>query len=178
MTRLYDNNHFKYESTNKTVYLSLDQGMDMATQAKDDRLFSDDIRHGGMITKAGRSNKILVVDDEQDIVFTLKTILTEAGFMVDAYTNPSVAFEMFRPEMYDLVILDIRMPGLNGFELYMKLLELDSSIKVLFLTAVNEFSMYAKFKSNVSPMSGKRYYLQKPVDLTKLLQRVDDMLSL
>ena len=60
----------------------------------------------------------------------------------------------------------------------MKLLEQDNSIKVLFLTAVNEFSMYAKFKSSVSPMSGKRYYLQKPVDLTKLLQRVDDMVRL
>ena len=119
-----------------------------------------------------------MVDDEQDIVFTLKTILTEAGFTVDAFTNPSVAFEMFRPEKYELIILDIRMPGLNGFELYMKLLEQDNSIKVLFLTAVNEFSMYAKFKNSVSPMSGKRYYLQKPVDLTKLLQRVGDMLSI
>lgn len=130
------------------------------------------------VTKASHSHKILVVDDEQDVVFTLKTILTEAGFSVDAFTNPSVAFEMFRPEKYELIILDIRMPGLNGFELYMKLLEKDNSIKVLFLTAVNEFSMYAKFKSSVSPMSGKRYYLQKPVDLTKLLQRIEDMLRL
>ena len=131
-----------------------------------DNLYAEEMR-GDDVTKAGHSHKILVVDDEQDIVFTLKTILTEAGFSVDAFTNPSVAFEMFRPEKYELIILDIRMPGLNGFELYMKLLEQDNSIKVLFLTAVNEFSMYAKFKSSVSPMSGKRYYLQKPVDLTK-----------
>jgi two-component system cell cycle response regulator len=159
------------------VYLSLDQEIDTSTRSEDDRLFVDDIRSGG-VTKSGHSHKILVVDDEQDIVFTLKTILNEAGFSVDAFTNPSVAFEMFRPEKYELLILDIRMPGLNGFELYMKLLEQDSSIKVLFLTAVNEFSMYTKFKSSVSPMSGKRYYLQKPVDLAKLLQRVDDMLRL
>jgi DNA-binding response OmpR family regulator len=157
--------------------LSLDQGIDRSTQVEEDRLSVDDIRSGG-VTKTGHSNKILVVDDEHDIVFTLKTILTEAGFLVDAFTSPTAAFEMFRPEMYNLIILDIRMPGLNGFELYMKLLEQDSSIKVLFLTAVNEFSMYTKFKSSVSPMSGKRYYLQKPVDLAKLLQRVDDMLRL
>jgi DNA-binding response OmpR family regulator len=159
------------------VHLSLNQGIDTPTRAEEDRLFVDDARASGL-TKSSHSHKILVVDDEQDIVFTLKTILNEAGFSVDAFTNPSVAFEMFRPEKYELIILDIRMPGINGFELYMKLLEQDSSIKVLFLTAVNEFSMYAKFKSSVSPMSGKRYYLQKPVDLTKLLQRVDDMLSL
>ena len=159
------------------MYLSLDQEIDTSAQAEDDRLVVDDVQGVG-VTKSGHSNKILVVDDEQDIVFTLKTILTEAGFSVDAFTNPSVAFKMFRPEKYELIILDIRMPGLNGFELYTKLLELDGSIKVLFLTAVNEFSMYAKFRSNVSPLLGKRYYLQKPVDLTKLLQRVDDILSL
>jgi DNA-binding response OmpR family regulator len=157
--------------------LSLDQSIHTSSQADNDNLFAEDMRRDD-VTKAGHSHKILVVDDEQDIVFTLKTILTEAGFSVDAFTNPSVAFEMFRPEKYELIILDIRMPGLNGFELYMKLLEQDNSIKVLFLTAVNEFSMYTKFKSSVSPMSGKRYYLQKPVDLTKLLQRVDDMVRL
>lgn len=158
------------------MHLSLDQGIDTPSPVED-RLFFNDTSSSGL-TQTSHSHKILVVDDEQDIVFTLKTILNEAGFSVDAFTNPSVAFEMFRPEKYELIILDIRMPGINGFELYMKLLEQDSSIKVLFLTAVNEFSMYSKFKSSVSPMSGKRYYLQKPVDLTKLLQRVDDMLSL
>lgn len=157
--------------------MSIDQSIHTSSQADNDDLFAEDMRRDD-VTKAGHSHKILVVDDEQDIVFTLKTILTEAGFSVDAFTNPSVAFEMFRPEKYELIILDIRMPGLNGFELYMKLLEQDNSIKVLFLTAVNEFSMYAKFKSSVSPMSGKRYYLQKPVDLTKLLQRIEDMLRL
>ena len=159
------------------MHLSLDQGIDTPSLVEEDRLFVNDTRTSGL-TQTSHSHKILVVDDEQDIVFTLKTILNEAGFSVDAFTNPSVAFEMFRPEKYELIILDIRMLGINGFELYMKLLEQDSSIKVLFLTAVNEFSMYSKFKSSVSPMSGKRYYLQKPVDLTKLLQRVDDMLSL
>ena len=157
--------------------MSLDQEVRTSTREEDDSLFVGDIGDVD-VTKSSHSQKILVVDDEQDIVFTLKTILTEAGFTVDAFTNPSVAFEMFRPEKYELIILDIRMPGLNGFELYMKLFEQDNSIKVLFLTAVNEFSMYAKFKNSVSPMSGKRYYLQKPVDLTKLLQRVDDMLSI
>lgn len=157
--------------------MSIDHSIHTSSQADNDDLFAEDMRRDD-VTKAGHSHKILVVDDEQDIVFTLKTILTEAGFSVDAFTNPSVAFEMFRPEKYELIILDIRMPGLNGFELYMKLLEQDNSIKVLFLTAVNEFSMYAKFKSSVSPMSGKRYYLQKPVDLTKLLQRIEDMLRL
>lgn len=153
--------------------LSLENGLDATVEAENDLLPRTEIR-----AEPGYLHKILVVDDEEDIIFTVKTILTDAGFYVDAFTNPSLAFKMFRPEEYEIIILDIKMPGLNGFELYMKMLEKDSSIKVLFLTAVNEFSVYAKYKSNVSPMLGKRYYLQKPVDFTKLLQRVDDILRL
>ena len=154
-----------------------DEGLYATLTAEGEQLASGGIQRVG-VSRSGHSCKILVVDDEQDIVFTLKTALTEAGFSVDAFTNPSFAFDMFTPEKYQLIILDIRMPVLNGFELYMKLLEKDSSIKVLFLTAVNEFSMYSKFKSSVSPMLGKRYYLQKPIDLKKLLQRIGEMLNI
>ena len=157
--------------------MSSDEGLYATLTAEGEQLASGDIQRVG-VSRSGRTCKILVVDDEQDIVFTLKTALTEAGFSVDAFTNPSFAFDMFTPEKYQLIILDIRMPVLNGFELYMKLLEKDSSIKVLFLTAVNEFSMYSKFKSSVSPMLGKRYYLQKPIDLKKLLQRIGEMLNI
>jgi DNA-binding response OmpR family regulator len=156
--------------------LSLDHEIESSKELEGESSCRDVTRAAGPV-KADHASKILVVDDEQDIAFTLRTILNEAGFAVDAFTDPSIAFDMFRPGKYDLIVLDIRMPRLNGFELYMKLMEQESSIKVLFLTAVNEFSMFAKFKSNVSPMSGKRYYLQKPVDITKLLQRVDDMLK-
>jgi DNA-binding response OmpR family regulator len=156
--------------------LSVDHKIESSKKLEGEYSCPDVTRAAGSV-KADHAAKILVVDDEQDIAFTLRTILTEAGFSVDAFTSPSIAFDMFRPGKYDLIVLDIRMPGLNGFELYMKLMEQESSIKVLFLTAVNEFSMFAKFKSSVSPMSGKRYYLQKPVDISKLLQRVDDMLK-
>ena len=157
--------------------MSSDEGLYATLTAEGEQWASGDIQRVG-VSRSGHTCKILVVDDEQDIVFTLKTALTEAGFSVDAFTNPSFAFDMFTPEKYQLIILDIRMPVLNGFELYMKLLEKDSSIKVLFLTAVNEFSMYSKFKSSVSPMLGKRYYLQKPIDLKKLLQRIGEMLNI
>jgi DNA-binding response OmpR family regulator len=157
--------------------LSSDEGLYSTLTAEREHLASSDLQSVG-VPKSGHPCKILVVDDEQDIVFTLKTALTEAGFSVDAFTNPSFAFDMFTPEKYELIILDIRMPVLNGFELYMKLLEKDNSIKVLFLTAVNEFSMYSKFKRSVSPMLGKRYYLQKPIDLKKLMQRIGEMLSI
>ncbi|MGH9953363.1 MAG: response regulator, partial [Nitrososphaeraceae archaeon] len=87
--------------------MSIDQSIHTSSQADNDNLFAEEMRRDD-VTKVGHSHKILVVDDEQDVVFTLKTILTEAGFSVDAFTNPSIAFEMFRPEKYELIILDIR----------------------------------------------------------------------
>jgi DNA-binding response OmpR family regulator len=157
--------------------LGLNNELDAAAGTENSLLLESGIGEVGM-AKPGYPYKILVVDDEEDIILTVKTILNEAGYCVDAFTDPSAAFNMFRPEEYEIIILDIRMPGLNGFELYMKLFEKDSTIKVLFLTAVNEFSVYEKYKNNVSPMFGKRYYLQKPIEFTKLLQRVDEMLNL
>ena len=157
--------------------MGINSELDAAAGTENNRLLENGTREVGL-TKPGYLHKILVVDDEEDTILTVKTILSDAGFYVDAFTDPSAAFNMFRPEEYEIIILDIRMPGLNGFELYLKLLEKDSSIKVLFLTAVNEFSVYEKYKDYVSPMFGKRYYLQKPVDFTKLLQRVDDMLNI
>lgn len=157
--------------------LGLNKELGAAAGAENNLLLESSIEGVGM-AKRGYPYKILVVDDEEDTILTVKTILNEAGYSVDAFTDPSAAFNMFRPEEYKIIILDIRMPDLNGFELYMKLLEKDRTIKVLFLTAVNEFSVYEKYKNNVSPMFGKRYYLQKPVDFAKLLQRVDDMLNL
>jgi CheY-like chemotaxis protein len=170
-------NHFKYQNPYRLLRLRLDQKSRVSKGNSGLDSHADDLRKHRFAEQDSPSLKILVVDDEQDIVFTVKTFLTEAGFSVDSFTDPLSAFEMFRPRIYEIIILDIRMPELNGFELYLKLLEKDSSIKVIFLTAVSEFSTYANFKDEVSPASGKRHYLQKPVDFAELLQRVDDMLA-
>ena len=64
------------------------------------------------------SKRILVVDDESDVCLALKRILDENGFTVDSYEDPLLALEKFRANLYDLVILDIKMPEMNGFALY------------------------------------------------------------
>lgn len=62
--------------------------------------------------------RILVVDDEIDVIYIMKRILEEIGlFQVDTFADPTVALSFFRPNRYDLVILDIRMPYINGLEL-------------------------------------------------------------
>ncbi len=61
---------------------------------------------------------ILIVDDESDICFVLEKALGANGFMIDSYEDPLLALENFKPHSYSLLILDIKMPDLNGFALY------------------------------------------------------------
>jgi len=116
--------------------------------------------------------KILVVDDEPDTVLTLKIILN-TEFSVHAFTDPKIALRRFKAMYYDLVILDVKMPGINGFRLYSKLKSLDPHIKVLFLTALTSLESYGE---GILSKSEIRHFIQKPVGNTELLEVVREIL--
>ena len=86
------------------------------------------------------TKRILLVDDEADIIFTMKDILEEEGFKVDTFNDPTIALESYRSNFYDLVILDIKMPKMDGFELYIKIKDKDPKAKICFLTAIATFN--------------------------------------
>jgi DNA-binding response OmpR family regulator len=86
-----------------------------------------------------KNNRILLVDDEPDVTYSLEMILEDNGFMVDSYTDPTLALSNFKPGLYDLLLLDIKMPKINGFDLYQKMKEIDSNVKICFLTASELF---------------------------------------
>ena len=119
--------------------------------------------------------KILIVDDEPDVGLTLKMILEEYGFEVDYFTDPRKVLENFRPDFYALIILDIKMPEVNGFELYHKLKSKDANIKTLFLTALSDVEAYSP-SSKVYPIMGERHFVKKPVDNRDLLEQVYSIL--
>ena len=79
--------------------------------------------------------RILLVDDEADIVHVLKRGLEIKGFEVDAFASSQEASDSFKPNLYDLAILDIRMPRLNGFALYRQMEKIDPSLMACFLSA-------------------------------------------
>jgi two-component system, OmpR family, response regulator ChvI len=121
--------------------------------------------------------KILIVDDEPDVTFTVKVILTSNGYQVDAFEDPQEALDHFKKEVYFLAFLDIKMPKMNGFELYKKLVEIDKDIKVCFLTALGEFDEYYRLykKEDLAPVWGVRHIVRKPIDNSKLLEEVSIM---
>ena len=85
-----------------------------------------------------KKKKILFVDNEPGMTTMLKMALERVGFLIDTFNDPLLALKSFKPNSYDLVMLDIMMPKMNGFELYEQLKRADPGAKVCFLTASNE----------------------------------------
>ena len=82
-----------------------------------------------------RKNRILIVDDEDDINLLFKMVLEDNGFKVDTFNDPLEALQNFRAGSYDLLLLDMLVPNMNGVELYQKMRVIDHKAKICFLTA-------------------------------------------
>jgi two-component system, OmpR family, response regulator ChvI len=117
--------------------------------------------------------RILLVDDERDINTVVKKGLERVGFKVCAFNNPLDALSNFEAGSYDVALLDIRMPSMNGFELYKKLREIDSKIKVCFITA---FEMYEEEFKKLFPSYEVRCFIKKPIKLTDLIIEIEKIL--
>ncbi|MGB5090565.1 MAG: response regulator [Nitrososphaeraceae archaeon] len=122
------------------------------------------------------NKRILIVDDERDVGRTLEMILENYGFDIDCFTDAAMALKSFKPNVYDLIILDIKMAEINGFELYDQLKSRDSKIKTLFITALNSVEPYNTRNSKVYPLRGVRHFMKKPVSSEDLLGQVYSML--
>jgi DNA-binding response OmpR family regulator len=112
----------------------------------------------------------MVVDDEYDITFTLEAGLEDGGFDVDAFTDPELALSSFKPGLYDLVLIDIKMPKIDGFVLYELLKTVDPGVKVCFLTASE---MYREEIREVEHCAlNKDLFLQKPISNNDLILEI------
>jgi two-component system, OmpR family, response regulator ChvI len=112
--------------------------------------------------------KILIVDDEPDITLTLGKGLEQGGYDVHAFNDPLVALSNFKPDTYDLLLLDIKMPNMTGFELYRKLKEIDSKVKVCFITAFETY--YEKFRQEFFPLEEIKGFIRKPIQIQDLIR--------
>jgi CheY-like chemotaxis protein len=119
--------------------------------------------------------RILIVDDEPDVNLLFKIVLEENGFVVDSYNDGLIALENFKADMYDLLILDIKMPTINGFDLYTKIKKIDKNIKICFLTAGDiNYKVFEEVYSTV----GKNKFITKPIANDQLVKKVNELLDL
>jgi DNA-binding response OmpR family regulator len=121
--------------------------------------------------------RVLIVDDEPDVILAVKMGLEANEFKVDAFTDPLLALENLRKEagMYDMIILDIKMPKMNGFELYKQIKKIDDKVKVCFLTA-GEMD-YEQFRRELFPALNENCYIQKPIETEMLIGRINRIIA-
>jgi CheY-like chemotaxis protein len=112
--------------------------------------------------------RIMLVDDDNDCSIVMKRGLEVAGFHVEAFCNPLQALERFKPNEFDMLILDVRMPEMDGFALYEIIRKIDGKAKVCFLTAF-DMEYREEFQKKYPTMETK-CFLEKPVSLQALIK--------
>ena len=129
----------------------------------------------GLHGQTTRRKRILVVDDEPDICMVYQMVLEDAGYECVSYTDSVKALKEFKPVYYDLILLDIKMPVLDGFELCKKIRQVDKTLHIIFITASEEY--YERFRTQHYPELGKINYIQKPIGNDELVQIVNTIVG-
>ena len=130
--------------------------------------------------KKSSNSRILLVDDEKDACLVYKMVLEDNGFEVDSFEDPVLALSNFKPDFYDLVVLDIRMPGRNGFELYLEMKKIDSKVKICFLTAsemYNEDYREEEEEEDVAALD-KALFILKPISNEDLVHQINKIMMM
>jgi len=117
----------------------------------------------------------LLVEDEPDIAYLIKTRLQRDGFEVDGYTNPILALQNFKSGLYQLLILDIKMPNMDGIELFNRMNKEDDKVRVCFFSASELLnSIYQNF---IQEFPNRFLFLPKPISIHKVTEQIEQFLS-
>ena len=126
-----------------------------------------------------KTKRIMLVEDEDDMILLFKMILeSDVGLRVDSFNEPFAALYNFRPGLYDLIMIDIVLPKMNGIELYCKIRKLDDKVKICLLTASEMY--YEEIRKQVLPEAesdSKSFFIRKPIANEDFVQQVQDILK-
>ena len=118
--------------------------------------------------------RILLVDDESDITLTFEQMLEGEGFKVDSFNDPHIALSNFNAGTYDIALIDIKMPQMNGFDLYKKLKNIDNKVKYCFLTAYG--ASYETLNKNYLALNVD-WFIRKPINTEQLVKEIKSKLN-
>ena len=122
-----------------------------------------------------RRLRILAVDDEPDLTMLCRMSLEHYGFEVDTFNDPQEALSKFKPGSYDLVILDIKMPKMDGFELYHEIKKKDNNANICFLTASELY--YEEFRKKEYYALDREMFIRKPIENEELVKEINKMIK-
>ena len=129
-----------------------------------------------MVAENQRTKRILIVDDEPDICEILKKVFEQSGFNADSYDDPILALENFNAGYYDLLLLDIKMPEIDGFHLYQEMKKIDDRVKVCFLTASEMYYERFRKKEEFAQMD-KDLFLRKRIQNEELIKEINRIMA-
>jgi DNA-binding response OmpR family regulator len=115
------------------------------------------------------SKTVLIIDDDPDVTTVFGLGLQDEGFDVYAYNDPLEALSQFRPNFYDLLLIDINMPKMNGIDLSIQILELDTNVKICFITAGDA---NIEVLRDLYPTRSIGCYIKKPITIENLIRRI------
>ena len=118
---------------------------------------------------------IMLVDDEPDINAAFSVVLKRRGYDVDTFENPLIALEKLKPGFYGLIILDVKMPQMDGFQLYREIKKVDKKAKICFLTASELY--YENFRKEKFTSLDKELFIIKPISNAELLKKIEFILK-
>jgi DNA-binding response OmpR family regulator len=121
------------------------------------------------------NNRILVVDDEPDLTQVSTLALEYHGFKVDSFNDPQEALSKYKPDLYDLLILDIKMPKMDGFELYHELKKKDNNANICFLTASELY--YEEYRTKEYCSLDRNLFIRKPIENEELVKEINKMIK-
>jgi DNA-binding response OmpR family regulator len=137
-----------------------------------EELKSDNIRSTSSLASSDfqRHKRILVIDDDPDIVFTIRVGLeSDPTMQVFGFDNPVTALVEFKPNFYELLLIDVNMPLLDGFQLAQNLVRRDLNVRVCFMTS-GEINMDAA--REVHPLKSIGCFIKKPITAEELITRI------
>ena len=121
------------------------------------------------------NNRILLVDNEPDIALAFKIGLEDNGFVVDTFNDPQIASTNFKDGLYDLLLLDIKMPKMTGIEFYQRMKKIDKKVKVCFISAydVDYNALREQLPTLEIDCLILENIMRKPIEVNELIERIE-----
>ena len=117
--------------------------------------------------------RVLIIDDDKDVSNLFKIYLEKSGeYQIDAYTDPVDALYYFKKGLYDLVLLDLKMPQIDGISMYQQLKKVDSNTSICLITA--DIANLEQLKTKIPNI--EKYVIYKPILLRNLKNKIDSLL--
>jgi two-component system, OmpR family, response regulator ChvI len=127
-----------------------------------------------MYTGNDKKGRVLLVDDEPDIVYIVKVGLERKGFEVDAYMDPKLALQNFKSGLYQLLVLDVKMPNMDGIELFNRMKKEDDKVRVCFFSASD--SLNSSYKNFLQSYPDKFLFVSKPISIPTMTKQIEHFL--